>query len=492
MVKDHERAVEASKESIKKERDELRYKIGALQRKIKELKIPVMIIMDGWSAAGKGSIINELMIPLDPRSFVVYNESRQTHEIRNRPFLFYYWTHSPANGQIVTFDSSYYQQVYARTKKDDIPVDKLIDQINQFEESMYNNDTVIAKFFINISQKEQAKRLTRIENDPIASWQATKKDWAENENYEQIEEQWDDMISKTNTEHSPWYIINGKNRKMAAVEVLKILVDTLQAEVDKREAQKPQKLRPLIKVKDDKPVESPLNVFNPEDTIPQSLYKPIIKEYQAELRNLEYMVFRRRIPVVLAFEGFDAAGKGGVIKRVAKNLDPRGYRVYPSSAPTDVEKEHDWLWRYWNAVPKRGHFSIFDRTWYGRVLVEPIEGFLSEKDYQLAFGQIRDFEKQLTDFGTVILKFWMNISDEEQLKRFEDRQNNPEKQWKITEEDWRNREKRNEYIVAADRMFEETSTKKAPWIIINGDDKRYARTKVISEIIHSLRKATKF
>ncbi len=197
-------------------------------------------------------------------------------------------------------------------------------------------------------------------------------------------------------------------------------------------------------------------------------------------------MFRERIPVVIAFEGFDAAGKGGAIKRVCENLDPRGYRVYPSSAPTDEEKAHDWLWRYWRGIPKRGHFSIFDRTWYGRVLVEPIEGLLSKEDYTEAFGQINEFENQLVQFGTVLVKFWMNVSPEEQARRFQEREADPLKHWKITDEDWRNREKRDAYVVAADRMFKETSTKDAPWTIIDGDDKYYARITVMEAIIKAI------
>ncbi len=489
MLKDYEVSIEGTKKEIKEERDNLRFRIGALQRKIRELGIPVIILIDGWNSAGKGNIINELMIPLDPRNFIVYNEPRQTHEIRNRPLMYYYWTHSPAKGQIVTFDSSYYEQVYRRSKVDDVSVKKLINQIVDYENSMYLNGDVILKFFINISQKTQKKRLEQLENDPIAAFRASKKDWQENENYDKIAAQWEFMIGETNKEDAPWYVISGKDSKLAAFQVLKIIVEQLEQAIKKKESEKLPKLHPLIKVNEKQVKQSVLNQLFPEDVIPRSLYKPIIKEYQAELRELEFMVFRRRIPVMIAFEGFDAGGKGGAIKRVAKNLDPRGYRVYPSSAPTDVEKAHDWLWRYWNAVPKRGHFSIFDRTWYGRVLVEPIEGLCTEAEYEEAFNQIREFEKQLTDFGTVLLKFWMNISDEEQKRRFEEREKNPEKQWKITEEDWRNREKRGEYVMAAERMFEETSTKKAPWIIVNGDDKRYARTKVISEILKYLRKA---
>lgn len=489
MIKELEINSTISKQTRKLEKDKLRIEIGALQRKIKELGIPIMILVDGWNCSGKGYIINELTLPLDPRNFVVYNEPRKTHELKNRPFLYYYWTHTPGKGEMVAFDTSYYSQVAERSKKDKISVKKLTKEINNFESSMALNGTVIIKFFINISQKTQQKRLEKLADDPIASWRVTEKDWKENENYQEVEKHWENLINDTDTSENSWNIINGKDLKQASFTVLNVLVNELRKVIKEAENKKKPELKPLIKVNEEEVKDSILSKKSPEEIIPQSLYKSILKEYQAELRELEFMIYRKRIPVVIAFEGFDAAGKGGAIKRVAKNLDPRGYRVYPSSAPSDVEKAHDWLWRYWNAVPKRGHFSIFDRTWYGRVLVEPIEGFCSEEEYQEAFKEIRNFEKQLTDFGTVVLKFWMNISDEEQKVRFEAREENPDKRWKITEEDWRNRDKRGEYIMAADKMFEETSTKKAPWIIINGDDKRFARIQVLSEIIKHLRKA---
>ena len=217
-------------------------------------------------------------------------------------------------------------------------------------------------------------------------------------------------------------------------------------------------------------------------------YREELKKCQKKLRDLEYQIYSRRIPVIIGFEGWDAGGKGGAIKRLCENLDPRGYRVYPTAAPTSEELAHNWLWRFWKTVPKRGHFSIYDRTWYGRVMVEPIEGFCTADDYRRAFREINDFEKQLTDFGAVALKFWMNISRDEQEKRFKERENDPDKQWKITDEDWRNREKWDAYVVAVDRMLLKTSTENAPWIVVEGNDKYYARIKVLKTVIEAIEK----
>lgn len=491
MLKDYEIKNDLDKAQRKKEKDTLEYQIGALQRCVKQLGIPVIIVVDGWSASGKGKVINELMLPLDPRSFVVYNPTRQIHEIRNRPLMYDYWAHSPAKGQMVIFDSSYYEQVFARSKRDDVPVKKLIGQINEFENMLTADGTVIIKFFLNITKKLQRERLDKLKVDPIASWQASKKDFKQNKHYDDIEAQWVEMISETDKECAPWHVVDSSDLKQAAFDVLSITTGELEKAVKAAQNAPKAEHVPLITVDKKIVKDSKLSHFDKDDVLAQNVYKKVIHEYQDTLRDLEYMVFRKRVPVMIAFEGFDAAGKGGAIKRVAADLDPRGYRVYPSSAPNDIEKAHNWLWRYWTTVPKRGHFSIYDRTWYGRVLVEPIEGFCTKAEYKRAFGEIRDFEKQLTDFGTVLIKFWMNVSPEEQEARFKARETDPQKRWKITDEDWRNREKRPQYVMAAERMFKETSTKKAPWIIINGDDKRYARTEVLSHIIHYLRKALK-
>ena len=194
---------------------------------------------------------------------------------------------------------------------------------------------------------------------------------------------------------------------------------------------------------------------------------------------------------MIAFEGWDAAGKGGAIKRLTEPLDPRGYQVNPTSAPNDVEKEHHYLWRFWNTIPKGGHIAIYDRTWYGRVMVERIEGFCTVEEWSRAYAEINEMEEHLYDEGTIVLKFWLHIDKEEQEKRFKERMNNPEKQWKITDEDWRNREKWDLYEEAINEMIQKTSTKTAPWHIIESNDKKYARIKTLKIVTEALEDALK-
>ena len=221
-------------------------------------------------------------------------------------------------------------------------------------------------------------------------------------------------------------------------------------------------------------------------TIPQEEYKARLKELQDKLSKLHNRIYREKIPVIICYEGWDAAGKGGNIKRITEALDARGYVVTPVASPLPYEKSRFHLWRFWTNIPKTGHFAIFDRTWYGRVMVERLEGFCSENDWQRAYNEMNEFEKMLTDWGAVIVKFWVQIDKDTQLARFTDRQNTPEKQWKITEEDWRNRDKWDLYEDAVNEMLQKTSTAFAPWYILESNDKKYARIKALEILINAL------
>ena len=223
--------------------------------------------------------------------------------------------------------------------------------------------------------------------------------------------------------------------------------------------------------------------------IDKETYKKKLVELQVKMRELEFAIFNQRIPAIVVYEGWDAAGKGGNIKRVVEKLDPRGYSVISIAAPRGDEKTHQYLWRFWNHIPKAGHIAIFDRSWYGRVLVERVEGFCSTEDWKRAYQEINEFEGQLDSFGTVIVKFWINITKDEQQRRFDERQNDPFKNWKLTDEDLRNREKWDTYSEAVEEMLLRTSTHYAPWTIIEGNDKYHARIKTLQTITDAIEAA---
>jgi polyphosphate kinase 2 (PPK2 family) len=222
-----------------------------------------------------------------------------------------------------------------------------------------------------------------------------------------------------------------------------------------------------------------------------SEYNKQLKSLQVELHELAFQVYTQKRPVVIVFEGMDASGKGGTIKRLTERIDPRGYVVWPISAPSGEDKERHYLYRFWRRLPEQGQIAIFDRSWYGRVLVERLEGFCSEADWRRAYSEINQFERQLTDFGTIVFKFWMHISKQEQLRRFRERARTNYKTWKITDEDWRNRGKWEDYITAAEEMLLKTSTPEAPWTLVESNDKYFARIKSLRTVAEKLRRKLK-
>jgi polyphosphate kinase 2 (PPK2 family) len=221
-------------------------------------------------------------------------------------------------------------------------------------------------------------------------------------------------------------------------------------------------------------------------SLPRHEYVLEITRRQIQLRELSWQVYVQKRPVIVAFEGWDAAGKGGVIKRITEKIDPRGYVVYPISAPQGEDKTRHYLYRFWRRLPERGQIAIFDRTWYGRVLVERVEGFAEEQAWKRAYKEINSFERQLRDFGAILAKFWIHISPEEQLRRFEERRRIGYKSWKLTEEDWRNREKWDVYQEAVEEMLVKTSTRTAPWHLVEGNDKYWARTRTLTRLVETL------
>ena len=280
------------------------------------------------------------------------------------------------------------------------------------------------------------------------------------------------------------YIIDSGDKKWAELQVLETLCSGIHVALQNESLAVPilQNVFPLVKM-------PKLSEVELDKEISEEEYKRELRHLQKKLNALHYRLYRKKIPVVIAYEGWDAAGKGGNIKRIAGALDPRGYEVHPIASPEPHEKARHYLWRFWTRLPKTGHIAIFDRTWYGRVMVERLEGFCSTNDWQRAYNEINEFEKELSQWGAVIIKFWVQIDKDTQLERFTERQNTPEKQWKITDEDWRNRDKWDQYEEAVNEMLQKTSTEYAPWHILESVDKKYARIKALKIVIAELEKA---
>ncbi len=470
-------------------------KLGQLQRRLKEAGIPVIILFEGMGAAGKGTQINRLIQSFDPRGFDVYASNRATEDEAMRPFLWRFWTLTPENGRIAIFDRSWYRKVLIdrfdkETKKKELP--EAFRDICSFEKQLTDGGTVIIKLFLYISREEQKKRFKKLEESPETSWRVTDEDWKRNEHYDRYMRINEEMLEKTDLEYAPWNIIEATDKNYAAMKIMKCVTDQLeQALSDQAKRAAAKKQEPLAADDNGRYQNGVLSGVDLSKSLTREEYKEKIDTLQKRLEILHSEIYKLRIPVVLGFEGWDAGGKGGAIKRLTSHLDPRGYQVNPTAAPNDIEKKHHYLWRFWNRVPKAGHIAIFDRTWYGRVMVERIEGFCSREDWKRAYQEINEMEAHMANAGAVVLKFWLHIDKDEQERRFNERMENPDKQWKITDEDWRNREKWDQYEAAVNEMLVRTSTTYAPWIVVEGNCKYYARVKVLQTVVDALEEKIK-
>ncbi|MDO5407050.1 MAG: polyphosphate:AMP phosphotransferase [Eubacteriales bacterium] len=468
-------------------------RLGQLQRKLKDAGIPVIILFEGMGAAGKGTQINRLIQSLDPRGFDVYASNRETEEEAMRPFLWRFWTLTPENGRIAIFDRSWYRKVLIDrfdrdTKKKEIQ--GAFEDIRSFEKQLSDGGAVIIKLFLCISKEEQKKRFKKLEESKETGWRVTEGDWERNRQYDRYLKINEEMLEKTDMEYAPWTIIEATDRNYAAMKILKTVTDRMEGALREKAARKAFREQKMsmgaVATADSCYQNGVLSGVDLTKSLTREEYKEQIDVLQKKLELLHSELYRLRIPVVLGFEGWDAGGKGGAIKRLTSHLDPRGYQVCPTAAPNDIEKKHHYLWRFWNKVPKAGHIAIFDRTWYGRVMVERIEGFCSEEDWKRAYQEINEMEAHMANSGAVVLKFWLHIDKDEQERRFKERMETPEKQWKITDEDWRNREKWDQYEQAVNEMLVRTSTTYAPWIVVEGNCKYYARVKVLQTVVDAL------
>lgn len=491
------------KDEYKARMEQMTPRLSRLQRECKELGIPVMIVFEGFGAAGKGVQISKLISALDPRGFSVYAIDGESKDEQLRPFLWRFWTKTPEKGRIAIFDRSWYRRVLV-DRFDGVTTSRELgyayEEINSFERQLTDGGYVIIKLFLAIDKKEQKKRFKKLMESKSSAWRVTDADLKRNKEYDAYKEMNDEMLQKTDTDYAPWHIIEATDKEFATVKIYSAVIAAMEQKIQEVKQKKEAKATAAKKktVVAEKPEgedsvlrTSSLNSVDLSLRYSKEEYKEKLDKLQNRIQELHGELYRKRIPVILGFEGWDAGGKGGAIKRLTEKMDPRGYQVNPTAAPNDIERAHHYLWRFWNNVPKKGHIAIFDRTWYGRVMVERIEGFCSKEEWSRAYKEINDMEANWVHSGAVVLKFWLQIDKDEQERRFRERMENPEKQWKITDEDWRNREKWDQYEQAVDDMLVHTSTTYAPWIIVEGNNKYYARIKVLESVIDAIEKRLK-
>ena len=460
--------------------------LAASQIRLRDAKIPVIVLVEGWDAAGKGSLINDLISEMDPRFVSVFSQDAALQGAERYPFLYPYFNAVPENGKLVFMDSGYMEESVHGLMSGELDEEAYalyVQSSQRFERTLRDNGYLLIKFFVNISRKEQHERLSALLDDRNTAWRVTENDLWQNEEYKSFRRGYDDFMAAT-SEVAPWHILDGESNGKKLYDAFKIICESIDAALESGKVNAPA-------FEEDFPMSEKVLLSDADlsQKVEKAEYKEELKQLQARLSELHNEVYRLRIPVVVCYEGWDAAGKGGNIRRLAYPLDPRGFDVYPIASPEPHELARHYLWRFWQKLPKTGHVAIFDRTWYGRCMVERIEGFCTENDWQRSYNEINEFEEELYNWGAVILKFWIHIDPDTQLERFNERQNTPEKQWKITEEDWRNREKWPMYEEAVSEMLEKTSTDYAPWHIIESKDKYFARLKVLRLTIAAMEAA---
>lgn len=449
---------------------------------IENKKIPVVVLISGQDGAGKGETINLLYEWMDPRFISTLAFSEPSEEEGEHPVMWRYWRALPPKGRVGIFAGSWYSDPIRQRILGEISLsrfDARIDQINRFEKMLVNEGALVIKFWFHLTKVGQKKRLKALEADPRTAWRVTSGSWDRLKTYDQLQDVAGHILRMTNSPSAPWIIVEGTDDNYRSLTVGRVLLDQIQKKLSGNVTQDSVPALPTSLDVDGRNLLSELDL---KKSLRKDIYEDRLAHWQGKLSELARDPRLKGRSVVCAFEGADAAGKGGAIRRISAALDARQFQIVPVAAPTEEERAQPYLWRFWRHIPRHGRFAIFDRTWYGRVLVERVEGFCAEADWLRAYSEINDFEHELDEAGTIVIKFWLQISQEEQLARFQEREKIAFKRFKITEEDWRNRDKWDAYQAAICDMVDRTSTGTAPWTLVEANDKNHARVKVLRTI----------
>ncbi|MGY2171987.1 polyphosphate:AMP phosphotransferase [Pseudomonas gingeri] len=453
-------------------------------------RFPVIVLINGIEGAGKGETVKLLNEWMDPRLIEVRTFDQQTDEELAHPPAWRYWRMLPAKGRMGVFFGNWYSQmlqgrVHGLFK--DAVLDQAIAGAERLEKMLCDEGALIFKFWFHLSKKQMKARLKALQDDPLHSWRISPLDWQQSETYDTFVHFGERVLRRTSRDYAPWHVIEGVDPHYRSLTVGKILLEGLQAALKASQVEpRPTNSAPLPAGVDQM---SLLDSLDMTLSLEKADYEEQLITEQARLSGLMRDKRMRKHALVAVFEGNDAAGKGGAIRRLAAALDPRQYSIVPIAAPSEDERAQPYLWRFWRQIPARGKFTVFDRSWYGRVLVERVEGFCSVSDWLRAYGEINDFEEQLSDAGVIVVKFWLAIDKQTQLERFQQREEIPFKRFKITEDDWRNREKWDLYRAAVGDMVDRTSTEISPWTLVEANDKRWARVKVLRTVNQAIEEA---
>jgi polyphosphate:AMP phosphotransferase len=481
-------AHEIDKAAWKKQEPKLRQALLAAQYDVLNKKsFPVLVLIGGVEGAGKGETVNLLHEWMDPRHIITHAFNLPSEDERERPPMWRFWQRLPPKGRIGIFFGAWHTQpivdrAFRRINR--ATLDQRIAEVNRFEKMLSDEGVLLVKFWFHLTKKQQKKRIADLASNKKTRWRVADNEKDLFKMYDVFADASEHFVRATSTGWAPWYVVNGLERRYRSLTVGKTLLaaieDRLKGGATQTSATNAPPLLPSI---DGRNVIKALDLGQ---KIPDKDYEKQLEKWQGRLNLLSRDEKFRRISVVSVFEGNDAAGKGGAIRRVTAAVDARFIRPIPIAAPTEEERAQPYLWRFWRHLPRHGRVAIFDRSWYGRVLVERVEGFASEIAWMRAYQEINDFEDELINGGSVLTKFWLAISKEEQFRRFKERERTPFKRFKITDEDWRNRKKWDDYERAVCDMVDRTSTEHAPWTLVEANDKNFARVKVLKTLCKAI------
>jgi polyphosphate:AMP phosphotransferase len=464
--------------------------LEAQMRTVDRAAFPVLVVCGGVDGSGKGEVVNLLLEWMDPRHIQVHAMGDCRDQALSRPPMWRFWRALPPNGNTGIFFGAWHtmpivDRVYGRTRSAELS--RSLAEIVRFERMLVDEGALIVKLWLHMTKKAQRARLEQLQSRKATAWRVTKQDWKNHAHYERFRQVSEHALRETSTSEAPWTVVEAADARYRNLSVGRALLDALRERLDRG------KRTPLVRAA--APPPPPIdarNVIEELDlskTLSDAQYERKLPILQGRLNRLLRHQRFQRIALVIVFEGNDAAGKGGAIRRVTGALDARSYRVVPIAAPTEEERAQPYLWRFWRHVPKKGHVTLFDRSWYGRVLVERVEGLARPPDWMRAYREIADFEDSLVQFGIVVVKFWLAISKKEQLARFRARQKTPFKRYKLTADDWRNRKRWDAYERAVCDMVDRTSVDLARWHLVEANDKKWARIRILETVCSSIQEA---
>ncbi len=439
----------------------------------------VILVVAGVDGAGKGVLVHRINEWMDPRRIETNTFWDRSNEEDERPYFWRYWRCLPASGYTAIFLGSWYHTPIQQRVDGEIDAKAMRtvgERIRIFERQLSAEGAIVIKLWLHVSEETQREQLDESAPQKRQNPRVTDRPYELHGKYKSTLRAAEELVRQTQSAECPWHIIDAEDRRSCELTAGEIILKAMQSPPTAATA------APLPP----SPGNDYLAAVALDKRLDRDAYKKKLDRYQARLQDLVWQAYRDKRSLVVAFEGWDAAGKGSAIRRVTAALDPRLYRLNQVAAPSDEEAAHHYLWRFWRRLQRDGKATLFDRSWYGRVLVERVEGFASDREWQRAYEEINEFESELVAHGNIVAKFWIHISPEEQLARFRAREKEARKRYKITEEDWRNRDKWPAYAEAVNQMVDLTDTEHARWHLIPGNSKHYARVRILKKLCETL------